>query len=696
MNGDQTITPEHRRRRAVIYLRQSSEGQVKRNLESQQLQYALVTRAQALGFGDVEVVDTDLGASAAVAAKRRDGFERLLGAVALGEVGLILSRELSRLLRTDKDFCQLVELCQLFDTLLGDEHSLYDVARMDDQLVLGIQATMSVVELKVLRMRLLEGKEHKARRGAIYPRLPPGYVWAAPEQVVKDPNLRVQEAIQRIFTTFRDTWSIRQTFKWLRDHDVDVPVTQARGGTQVVRFQPPRLTFIASVLHNPFYAGAYVWGRHPVEVIWRDGQLRKRRKPPVPAEQARVFLRDHHEGYIDWATFEDHQRMIQRNNLRGEADPTAGAARAGTGLLSGLLRCRRCGRKMHVRYWGKAGTAARYVCPGDFAAAGGRYCVAFGGATADRRVADEILQVLAPLGIQASLAAIDRLSADHDGQRQSLQRQVQQLAYDAARAFEQYNAVDARHRLVASELERRWNDTLADLARVRAQVTALDDHRPSLTADERQAVVAFGERFADVWHHAACPVELKKQIVRSLVEDILVDECPPGQLSFIVHWKGGSHTTFDMTKVSAQRMHRTADADLYVIRKMGSRYGDDAIARVLNKLGRRTGKGKPWSQTGVKTARRNHGIDGRARSVEDPDVLTLQGAARYTNTSDTTIKKLVDGGVLPMHQVVPFAPWEIRRADLERERVRAVLARLKQTGRVVLGDTSDAQSALFQ
>ncbi len=696
MNGEQKISPDHLRRRAVIYVRQSSDGQVRNNLESQQLQYALVPHAQGLGFGDVEVLDVDLGASAAVAAKRREGFERLLGAVALGEVGLILSRELSRLLRTDKDFCQLVELCQLFDTLLGDEHTIYDVSRMDDQLVLGIKATMSVVELKVLRMRLLEGKENKARRGALYPRLPPGYVWAAPGQVVKDPNLRVQEAMQLLFAKFQETWSIRQTFKWFRDHEVEVPVTQARGGTVTVVFQLPRLTFINKVLHNPFYAGAYVWGRHPVAVVWRDGQLRKRRTPAVPPQQARVFLPDHHEGYIDWATFEEHQRMIQRNHFRGESDDTAGAARAGKGLLTGLLRCGRCGRKLHVRYWGKAGTSARYLCPGDFVAGGGRYCVAFGGATVDRRFDDEILRVLSPLGIRASLEAIDRLSVEHDAERQAIQRQVQQLEYASARAFEQYNAVDARNRLVASELERRWNETLADLARARAQVTALDDRRPPVTAEERHAFAAFGGRFADVWHQAACPIELKKQIVRTVIEEILVDEQPPGRLAFIVHWKGGSHTAFEMAKVSPKTVHRTADADLDVIRKMAPRYGDDAIARVLNKLGRRTGKGKPWSQTGVKTARRNHGIDGCVRSLVDEDVLTLQGAARYTKTSDTTIKKLVDGGVLPMHQVVPFAPWEIRRTDVDNERVRAVLARLKHTGRLVLGDTSDTQPELFQ
>lgn len=696
MNGEQKITPEHRRRRAVIYVRQSSPGQVRNNRESQQLQYALAQRAKALGFDEVELLDVDLGASAAVAATRREGFERLLGAVALREVGLVLSRELSRLLRTDKDFCQLVELCQLFGTLIGDEHTIYDVSRMDDQLVLGIKATMSVTELRVLRMRLVEGKENKAKRGAIYPRLPPGYVWDATGQVVKDPNLRVQEAIHLVFAKFRETWSMRQTFKWFCENDVTLPVTRVHNGTQAIVFQRPRPAFIAGILHNPFYAGAYVWGRHPVEVVWREGQLRKRKLPAVPPEHARVFLRDHHEGYIDWTTFEEHQRMIRRNDFRGESDETAGVARAGTGLLAGLLRCGRCGRKLYVRYWGKSGTSARYLCHGDFTVGGGRYCVGFGGATVDRRMGDEIVRVLSPLGIRASLEALDRLSAAQDDHRRAMQRHVQQLEYDVARAFEQYNAVDARNRLVASELEQRWNEALEQLERARAQLHAIEEQRRPVTADERRAFVAFGERFADVWHHPACPIALKKQIVRSVIEEILVDEDPPGTLSFIVHWKGGSHTAFEMEKVSPTTLRRTTDADLDVIRKMAPRYGDDAIARVLNKLGRRTGKGNPWSQAAVRTARRNHDIDGRSRSLVTPDVLTLQGAVRYTNTSDTTIRKLVEGGILPMRQVVPFAPWEIQRTDLDSERVRAVLARLKRTGRMLCGDTFEQQREFFQ
>jgi DNA invertase Pin-like site-specific DNA recombinase len=695
MNGEQKVTPEHLARRAVVYLRQSSEGQVRNNLESQRLQYAMAERASALGFCEVQTIDSDLGASAAVAAKRREGFERLLGAVALGEIGLILSRELSRLLRTDKDFCQLVELCQIFGTLVGDEENIYDVARMDDQLVLGIKATMSIVELKVLRARLAQGMENKAKRGELYPLPPPGYVWQSPVKVVKDPNSRVRESMQLVFAKFRETWSLRQTFKWFRDNGVELPISKWQNGKPIVVFQVPRQCFIESVLHNPFYAGAYTWGRRPTQVVWREGVLSKRQAAALPPEKARVFIRDHHEGYIDWATFEENQRMISRNNFRGESDQTAGAARSGKGLLAGLLRCGRCGRKLYVRYSGKSGTSARYLCSGDFDAGGGSYCIGFGGATVDRRFGDEILRVLSPLGIQASLQAVVELGSQHDQQRQALERQIEQLEYDAKRAFEQYNEVDARNRLAASELERRWNEELQALDSARASLAELDSQRQPVSAEQRHAVMELGERFADVWHHPTCPVELKKQIVRALIEEILVNEEPPGRLSFIVHWKGGCHTALEMEKANPKTVNRTAEEDLNVIRKLAPRYGDNVIAGVLKRLGRQTGKGKPWTQTAVKSARHNHKIEGQRRSLVDPEMLTLQGAAKYTGTSDTTIKKLVDAGILSMRQVVPFAPWEIRRADLDREPVRSVIEHLKRTGRLVLGGTSRTQRELF-
>jgi len=694
MNGDQKLQPQHLARKAVVYLRQSSGAQVLRNKESQHLQYGLVARARKLGFSEVVVVDGDLGSSASVGARVREDFEKLLAMVALKEAGLILSREVSRLLRTDKDFCRLIELCQVFDTLVGDDHNLYDVNTLDDQLVLGIKGTLSVVELKVLRMRLLEGIYSKAGRGELYRLLPPGYVFDGARQPVKDPDLRVQETIELVFKKFQETGTIRQTLKWFRDNDVQVPANKVRGNKFKVVFQLPTLSLVSDVLHNPFYAGAYVYGRRPMRTVWEGGLLKKRQGSLVPLSEVRVFLRGHHEGYIDWRSYEDNQRMIRRNMSRSESDATIGAVRAGQGLLCGLLRCGRCGRKIYVRYWGKAGSSARYLCSGSYET-GGAYCLGFGGRGVDRRFAEELLRAISPLGVRASVEAAARIGTEEDARQKALERQVEQLEYEARRAFEQYDEVDPRRRLVADELERRWNDKLCELESTRAALGELLSRRPRFSDEDREKALALGERFDQVWNSPACPVELKKKMVRAVVEEVIANEESEGRLKFIIHWKGGTHTMFEMDRPAAAP--RTAAEDIEVIRKMAERYGDGDIAAVLNRLGRRTGKGRRWSQIAVKTARRNHGITGHTRTVEDPAILSFGSAARYLGVSNTTVARLAEAGVLPVTQVVPYAPWEVRRGALDSEPVRSAVAQLKATGRLRLeGGSSERQQKLFE
>lgn len=691
------IAAEHLARRAVVYLRQSSQRQVVHNTESQRLQYALADRARQLGWQEVEVVDSDLGCSAGVGAAHRVGFDRLIGAVALGEVGIVLSREASRLSRTDKDWCQLLEVCQIFGTLIGDEEQIYDLSLMDDQLVLGIKGTLSVVELKVLKLRMVRGMEEKARRGELAKLLPPGYVRDATGEVVKDPDERVREAIALVFGKFSQTCSVRQTFKWFHDHEVELPVNKSLGGRMGIVWQLPSQPFIGSVLRNPFYAGAYVYGQRPTQTRLVDGALVKRSGRLLRPEECRVFIPDHHAAYIPWETYEENQRMIRRNSLNLDRDESAGAVRAGQGLLVGLLRCGRCGRKLHVRYWGKAGTSARYLCKGDYAS-GGSYCLAFGGAGVDRRLSEKLLRVISPLGLEASLEAIEELSATEDEQRQALSRQVQQLEWEAQRAFEQYNEVDPRNRLVAAELERRWNAKLEEVETTRAAVAEVDRHRRPLTAGERMRILALGECFADVWHGETCPVELKKKILRTVIEEIVVTLDDGAQtLRLVIHWKGGAHTTLEMPKPRSGSGHRTSIEALEIIRRMAVRYGDDQIAGVLNKLGYRTGKDKRWNETRVRTARRNHSIPGQRRSLSDPGILNQEQAAAYCGVSTKTIRRLVEEGLLEREQIVPYAPWEIRRSDLDEEPVRSIVDHLRSTGQLVLqpGRPTE-QKSLFQ
>lgn len=691
------IKPQHRARKAVVYLRQSSEKQVRENLESQRLQYDLQHRARALGWNEVEIRDKDLGASAALGAAPRQDFDGLVGAVALGEVGIIMSREVSRLSRTDKDWCHLLEVCRVFDTLIGDAEQVYDLRQTDDQLVLGIKGTMSVVELNVLRQRLLEGMQEKARRGELMRLLPPGYVCDAVGRVAKDPDERVREAIHLVFETFRQTWSIRQTFKWFDDEGIELPVNKSVGGQMRIVWQRPTHAFISDVLHNPFYAGAYVYGRRPVETVLQDRRLVKRQGKLRRPEDCRVFLCDHHEGYISWPIYEENLRLM-RNNLQGfEADDAVASVRAGQGLLAGVLRCGRCGRRLHVRYWGKSGTAARYLCKGEYDGGGNRYCLGFGGRSVDRRFGEELLRLLSPLGLRASEAAIEQRCAAEDERRKAWALQLEQLDYEARRAFEQYNEVDPRNRLVAAELERRWNDKLAEVQKLKSTLAELEAESEALTDEERETLVALGQCFAQVWWSAGCPMELKKKIVRTVIEEVIVNlDDATSTLRFVIHWQGGTHTQLEMGKPKAPVGQKTPEEDLDIIRKLAVRYGDDAIAYVLNKLGHRTGKGKPWSQERVATARRNHFIAGQKRATPDPEILSMGQAARYCGVSGATIKRLVSSGLLHKEQVVPWAPWEIRRSDLDAEPIRGVVEHLRTTGKLVLeGVDSSKQRKLF-
>jgi len=688
------IKPEHLARKAIVYLRQSSDKQVRLNKESQHLQYAVAERVRALGWQQVEIINSDLGSSAGIASARREGFERVLSSVALGEVGIVGSWEVSRLSRTDKDWCRLLEVCQIFGTLIADEQQIYDLSYLDDQLVLGIKGTLSVVELKVIRQRMLAGQESKARRGELFKRLPVGYARDPLGKIVFHPDQRVREAIQLVFTKFRELWSVRQTFQWFRDHDVELPANPIQG-TRLV-WKIPSQSLVRDILCNPFYAGAYVWGRRPVTTLLVEGRLEKRQTAMRAAEECRVFIRDHHVGYIDWATYEENRRMMRRNSVNWEGDESMAAIRAGQGLLVGLLRCGHCGRKLHVRYWGGRGTNARYLCKGDYDD-GGQYCIGFGGGLVDRRVGQELLRVISPLGVEASLRALEALSAGDAAQRATLSSKLEQLEYEAKKAFEQYDVVDARNRLVASELERRWNEKLEEMEAVKQRLSSLEAKRYSLSPEEENRIRSMGDQFSEVWQSDHCPPSLKKMIFRTAIEEIIVrTDQDKKTLELVIHWKGGAHTQLAMDRPRSATETATPMEALEIIKRMAVRHGDDQIASVLNRLGYSTGKSKRWNQTRVATARRNHSITGQKRALPDPERVSLSEAARICGVSHHTIERLVEAGLLMREQATPRAPWEIRRADLDGEPIRMIIDRLLRTGKLLLqGGCAADQPALF-
>ena len=388
--------------------------------------------------------------------------------------------------------------------------------------------------------------------------------------------------------------------------------------------------------------------------------------------------------------------MTRRNCVNWEGDESMAAIRAGQGLLVGLLRCGHCGRKLHVRYWGGRGTNARYLCRGDYDD-GGQYCIGFGGGLVDRRVGLELLKVIAPLGVEASLRALEELSAGDVAQRATLSSKLEQLEYEAKKAFEQYDAVDARNRLAASELERRWNEKLEEIEVVKQRLSSLDGKRYSLSLEEENRIRSMGEHFAEVWQSGHCPPTLKKMIFRTAIEEIIVrTDQDKRTLELLIHWKGGAHTQLAMERPRSATETATPMEALEIIRRMAIRHGDDQIASVLNRLGYSTGKGKRWNQTRVATARRNHSIVGQKRALPDPERISLSEAARICGVSHHTIERLVEAGLLKREQATPRAPWGIRRTDLEAEPIRKIINRLLRTGKLILqGGCAENQPVLF-
>jgi DNA invertase Pin-like site-specific DNA recombinase len=441
MNDIAKISPSHLSRAAYVYLRQSSPTQVERNRESTERQYALVAKATALGWDSQQilVVDEDLGLSG-TGIVERNGFARLTAEVALSHVGIILGLEVSRLARNNADWYRLLDLCGITNTLIGDSDGIYHPALFNDRLVLGLKGTMSEAELHVLRSRLLGGIRNKAARGELRRGLPVGFVWGEKDGEVRfHPDEAVCAAIRTVFARFVELGSVRRVWIWFRSEGLSYPL-QTHSGE--IRWVDPSYAGIYHVLTNPVYAGAYVYGKSRHEITLDASGARKKRIRKLPREQWSVFIPNHHEGYIDWNTYEANLTRIGANNRPRPHQSTGGAVREGSALLQGLATCGQCGRKLCTHYTGRTASAG-YHCPGRTIANGrGAYCLSIGARQVDEAVERTVLSALEPLGIEAALAAAERLEADHDGALTQWRLAVERASYEAQRAERCYHAVD--------------------------------------------------------------------------------------------------------------------------------------------------------------------------------------------------------------------------------------------------------------
>ena len=656
------ITPEHLVRDAVVYVRQSTAFQVARNLESQRRQYGLTGRARQLGWPDVAVIDDDLGRSGAGA--RRPGFERLLAAICEGRVGAVFSLEASRLARNGRDWHTLLEFCGLVGTLIVDEDGVYDPASPNDRLLLGMKGTMSEMELSVFRQRSIEAMKQKARRGELFLTVAVGYVKASGDRIEKDADRRVQETVLLVFRKFAELQTIRQVLVWCRQERILLPALgdAATGGRIIWRL--PVYPTVHHMLTNPVYAGAYAFGRRTARVTIENGRKRVVRSMQRDWRNWEVLIRDHHEGYISWAEFERNQQLIA-DNANGKRFMSRGAVRPGEALLPGLFRCARCGKKLRVRY----GQTYRYECVGAFNQLAAARCITFGGMRVDRVLAKEVLARLQPLGVEAALAAIEARSQQRSARKDQLELALQQARYEAARVQRQYDATDPENRLVAGELERRWNERLVAVRDLELEIERLDaDEAPALTEADREQLMTLGQDLARAWESPGTTPERRKKIIRTVISEIIVDTVGD-TLELIVHWQGGDHTRLTVKRNRAGQTRWTTDVEVVdLVRALARQMPDETIAAVLNRSGKSTGHGNSWTRGRVCSLRRQYGIalyrDGERA---DRGEATLDEAAAALAVSTSTIRRLIAEGVLAANQHCKGAPWIIRRSDLERD-----------------------------
>ena len=667
------IRPQHLGRKAMLYVRQSSTYQVQHNLESQRLQYAMQERLRQLGWGEIEIVDDDLGRSAAGTVTRA-GFERMVAAVCLGHVGAVAAREVSRFARNSREWQQLVEVCRVVDTVLIDLEAVYSPRLSNDRLLLGLKGSLNEYELDLLRQRSVEARRAKAQRGELLVAAPIGFLKTDAPRLEKDPDRRVQEAIDLVFRKFAELGTVRQTLSWFLEHGLQLP---ARLVGDDITWRRPSFGMLYRILTNPMYGGAYAYGKTEQTLEYAQGQPRSGRRRR-PREEWLALIPGTHEGYVTWEEFE-RIRQALATNVRGWS--RTGAATRGPALLTGLLRCRRCGRTLVVCYTGTAHTSLRYQCVRGARDNGEPRCISFGGVVVDAAMAKEILRVVQPAAVEAAIIASDATARQQDEVLQAWTRDLEAAQYAARRAQKQYDATDPDNRLVADELERRWNQALQRVREIEARI----DHH---VQGQRQVVVPSPEDFEDlaadldaVWHGPHADIRLKKRLVRTLIHEIVVDtDAAAGEVILVIHWKGGVHTELRLPRRRrGQNSAHTSTDIIEAVRQLARICPDDLLANILNRNRLLTGRGNRWTRERVVSLRTKHAIPCYDRDRRTSEGwMNLTEAAHVLGISPPTLRHAVERGEIEADHPLPDGPWVFQRRALDTSAATTLLARVRR------------------
>ena len=668
MSERSKLTSSHLRRQAFVYLRQSSQAQLERNVESTARQYALVERAVELGFAreQVVVVDEDLGISGS-GLSERSGFARLTAEVALGHAGLVLGLEVSRLARNNADWYRLLDLCGVTDTVIGDADGIYHPGSFNDRLLLGLKGTMSEAELHVLRARLEGGIRNKAARGELRKALPVGLVWGEEEgEILLDPDEAVRGAIATIFERFAELGSVRQVWLWMRREQLRFPMRRFAHGE--IEWSTPTYHQVHSVLESPVYAGAYAFGKTRRErYVDEHGQTRQRMRR-LPQAEWQVLIWDHHPGFIDKPTFEANRERIARNT-RPRAHEPGGAVREGQALLQGIAVCGRCGRKLKVHYQGRRRhQSPAYHCPSSILVEGrGNWCLRVGGGQIDQAVAGALLAALTPAGVRAAVQAAEALEQDHDAALDQWRLQVERAKYQADRAERRYRRVEPEHRLVARGLERDWEHALGALAEAEAELTLREQQRPrTLTHEEREQLLTLGADLGRVWSAPSTTDRDRKQLLRCLIEEVIVNvKREERRATVTIRWRGAAITELAVPLPKPQPAIRTDEDTIALLTRLAAHYDDATIAGILNRQGRRSATGERFTQIIVGGLRRYRQIPAHKPPVEPPDgeLLPVGKAADQLGVAASTLFRWLQAGFIAGEQDTPGAPWRIRVND---------------------------------